>query len=152
MNKFIRPEPRPLTQEDQTLLEWLIANGSPHGNQYVSQIAEVSLVGRCTCGCPTIDLALGGRKQKKTAPSEILADFVGRTPEGIEVGVVLHAREGEISELEVYAISDVKEPIQISKHRIPKAVLSPSMRRPIGVKAHFRFLVSVSLFPFSQAA
>jgi hypothetical protein len=26
------------------------------------------------------------------------------------------------------------------------------MRRPVEVKAHFRFLLSVSLFPFSQAA
>jgi len=31
-------------------------------------------------------------------------------------------------------------------------VSSPSMRRPVDVKAHFRFLLSVSLFPFSQAA
>jgi len=30
--------------------------------------------------------------------------------------------------------------------------VSPSMRRPVDVKAHFRFLLSVSLFPFSQAA
>jgi len=29
---------------------------------------------------------------------------------------------------------------------------SPSMRRPVDVKAHFHFLLSVSLFPFSQAA
>jgi hypothetical protein len=26
------------------------------------------------------------------------------------------------------------------------------MRRPVDVKAHFRFLLSVSLFPFSHAA
>src|SRR6267142_6105268 len=29
---------------------------------------------------------------------------------------------------------------------------SPSMRKPNDVKAHFRFLLSVSLLPFSQAA
>src|SRR5258708_12816461 len=29
---------------------------------------------------------------------------------------------------------------------------SPSMRRPVDVKAHFRFLLYMSLFPFSQAA
>ena len=29
---------------------------------------------------------------------------------------------------------------------------TPSMRRPVDVKAHFRFLLSVSLFQFSQAA
>jgi hypothetical protein len=30
--------------------------------------------------------------------------------------------------------------------------LSPSMRRPVDVKAHFCFLLSVSLFSFSEAA
>jgi hypothetical protein len=29
---------------------------------------------------------------------------------------------------------------------------TPSMRRPVDVKAQFRFLLSKSLFPFSQAA
>jgi hypothetical protein len=29
---------------------------------------------------------------------------------------------------------------------------TPSMRRPVDVKAHFCFLLSVSLFPVSQAA
>jgi hypothetical protein len=29
---------------------------------------------------------------------------------------------------------------------------SPSMRRPVDVKAHFDFLLSVSLLPLSQAA
>ena len=43
----------------------------------------------------------------------ILADFVGKTPDGIEVGVILHAREGEISELEVYAIPDVSGPFSL---------------------------------------
>ena len=35
---------------------------------------------------------------------------------------------------------------------LPTSTLTPSMRRPVDVKAHFRFLVSVSLFLFSQAA
>jgi hypothetical protein len=34
----------------------------------------------------------------------------------------------------------------------PRIGPSPSMRRPVDVKAHFLFLLSVSLFPFSQAA
>jgi predicted dithiol-disulfide oxidoreductase (DUF899 family) len=52
-------------------------------------------------------------EQQKTAPSHILADFVGKTPEGIEVGVILHAREGAISELEVYAMPDVTGPFSL---------------------------------------
>jgi hypothetical protein len=35
---------------------------------------------------------------------------------------------------------------------MPLTPTSPSMRRPVDVKAHFDFLLSVSLLPFSQAA
>jgi hypothetical protein len=113
MSRFIRPERRPLTEEERKLLEWLLANGSPEAKPYISQIANVNVVGKCTCGCPTIDLALGNREQRKTAPSIILADFIGKTPEGIEVGVIVDAREGEISELELYAIPDWKGPFNL---------------------------------------
>jgi hypothetical protein len=113
MTSFIRPGRRPLTAEERTLLEWLIANGSEDAKTYSPQLADLGVVGTCTCGCPTIDLAMGARDQRKTVPSKILADFVGTTPEGIEVGVILHAREGEISELEVYAIADATEPFRL---------------------------------------
>jgi hypothetical protein len=113
MSTFIQLERRPLSREERILLEWLIANGSPDAQRYASQVADASVVGTCTCGCPTIDLAVGDRKQRKTAPSLILADFVGKTPEGIEVGVILHAREGEISELEIYAIPQVDGPFNL---------------------------------------
>jgi len=113
MSRFIRPERRPLTDEERNLLGWLLANGSPDAEAYLSQIGNVNAVGKCTCGCPTLDLALGESEQRKTAPSLILADFVGTAPEGVEVGVIVHAREGEISELEVYAISDWKGPFNL---------------------------------------
>ena len=113
MTSFMRPERRPLTQEERTLLKWLIANGTADAGEYSSHIAALGVVGTCTCGCPTIDLALEDRDQRKTAPSKILADFVGTTPEGIEVGVILHSREGEISELEVYAIPNATGPFSL---------------------------------------
>jgi hypothetical protein len=113
MSSFIQPECRPLTEEETKLLEWLLTNGTSDAKQFVSRIADLNVVGKCTCGCPTIDLALGGNEQRKTGPSTILADFVGKTREGVEVGVIVHAREGEISELEVYAIPDWKGPFSL---------------------------------------
>lgn len=110
MTSFIRPERRPLTEEERTHLEWLIANGNDAAKEYLPQLANIRVVGARTCGCPTIDLALEGRDKRKTSPSTILADFVGTTAEGIEVGIILHAREGEISELEVYPIAAAAEP------------------------------------------
>lgn len=106
---FTRPEDRPLTGDERTLLEWLIAHGgSPEAQQYAPQVSQVRVVARCTCGCPTIDLAIGERQHHRTVgASLVLADFEGVTPEGIEVGVILHARGGQLSELEVYALPEV---------------------------------------------
>jgi hypothetical protein len=103
----IKSDDRPLTGAERTLLGWLIANGTPEAQQYAPQVSQARVVARCTCGCPTVDLAIGDRQRRTVGASLLLADFEGVTPEGIEVGVILHAREGQLSELEVYAIPDV---------------------------------------------
>ena len=105
-NHYRAPEIRPLTTDERILLEWLIANGSPSAKKYAPQTPRVSVVSRCTCGCPTIDLAVDGKHVD--GGSELVADFVGKAPEGIQVGVILHCRGGQISELEVYAMGEVK--------------------------------------------
>jgi len=106
MCPFNRPERRALSPEERALLEWLIANGNPDAKQYALQLSDAKVVGLCTCGCPSLDLAIGDREERTTGPSHILADLDGITAEGVQVGVILHAREGQISELEVYAIQD----------------------------------------------
>jgi hypothetical protein len=34
-----------------------------------------------------------------------VADFVGQSPEGVPVGVIVHVREGQLAELEVYSMT-----------------------------------------------
>lgn len=102
---------RPLSTEESTLLEWLVAHGMPNASQYAAQVPRVTVVGRCRCGCPTIDLAVDGTQT--FGASELVADFEGRSPEGIHVGVILHAREGQLSELEVYAIEGTEGPFAL---------------------------------------
>ena len=105
-NHYRVTDNRPLTTDERILLEWLIANGSRSAATYAPQIPLVRVVSRCSCGCPTIDLAVDGKHVR--GGSELVADFVGKSPEGIQVGVILHCRAGQISELEVYAIDEVK--------------------------------------------
>jgi hypothetical protein len=96
-------EQRPLTLEEQTLLRWLLAHGLEGAELYLDQIPRARVVSRCSCGCPSVDLALDGRLSKRVGGSTILADVQGRSPEGALVGVIVHARDGELSELEVYS-------------------------------------------------
>jgi hypothetical protein len=111
-NKHYRlADKRPLTTEERTLLDWLVAHGLPNARRYAAQLGRVTVASRCTCGCPTIDLAVDGNQTSWA--SELIADAEGRSPEGISVGVILYCREGQLSELEVYPIDEVKGPFAL---------------------------------------
>jgi len=97
-----------LTEGERTLLQWLLEHGGEDTSQYQSQVKELRVVGGCTCGCPTIDLAVGESDHTTIGASHILADFEGITPEGVDVGVLLRARQGQLSELEVFSLLEVE--------------------------------------------
>jgi hypothetical protein len=102
LGAYTIPDDRQLKADERMLIEWLIANGIPEAKNYLPQLDGLHVVSRCSCGCPTVDLAVANAQASTMGPSRILADFLGVTPEGQQVGVVLHAREGKISELEIY--------------------------------------------------
>src|SRR5690348_9804479 len=81
------PEDRQLSIEERTLVGWLLANanGTSDAKPYEEQLKAARVVGRCGCGCPTVDLAVGDDRKATTGPSTILADFLGVTPDGTEV-------------------------------------------------------------------
>jgi hypothetical protein len=62
-----------------------------------------------------MDLAVVNAQASTTGLSRILANFLGVTPEGRQVGVTLYAREGKISELEV---SSMDERVRRSRFKI----------------------------------
>jgi len=97
-------EKRELTEKERMLLERLLANGTPESNSYANQLPLVRVASRCGCGCPTIGLAVGGRASLPSSPTVILSEAGGVSPEGISFGIILHGREGLISELEVYPV------------------------------------------------
>jgi hypothetical protein len=110
--KLSVPDRRPLTVAEHRLLAFLLDRSTEAG-AYQGQLSLARVVSRCGCGCPTVDLALDGGSGRSGA-SIILADVTGRSPEGVLVGVILHGREGELSELEVYSVDG-----QISTFGLP---------------------------------
>ena len=99
------PDIRPLKDEERRLLDWLLHHGTPEAASYMDQLPRVSVTSHCGCGCPSIDLAVDDRAAQIYSPSTILADFEGVSPEGVRVGIIVHGREGLISELEVYSMA-----------------------------------------------
>ncbi len=99
------PDVREITRQERLLLERLLLHGTAAANSYLEQAPRVTVVSRCGCGCPTIDLAVGGQAASPGSPSVILCEAGGVSPEGIRFGIILHAREGLLSELEVYPVA-----------------------------------------------
>jgi hypothetical protein len=96
------------------LLEYLLRRGGePVSSDYMSQLPDVTVVSHCGCGCPTIDFAVRGLATSLSHPTTILADGQATTPEGVLVGVILHARDGLLSELEVYSMEGVDHPFSL---------------------------------------
>lgn len=100
------PLDRPLSDGECRLLTWLLEHGASGATEYLSQIPAVRVIGQCSCGCPSLDLAVSGKHG--TGGSTIVAEFCGTTPEGAFVGVMVHVREDLLSELEAYSLSDIK--------------------------------------------
>ena len=114
-------EDRPLSAEELELCEWLIAHGTSNAANYAPQLARTAVVSRCTCGCPTVDLAVDGKHS--IGGSEIIGDAEGLSPEGLRVGVILHCREGQLSELEIYPIDELKGPFHLPKTETLTSIL-----------------------------
>ena len=104
-SQYFIPEARPLSDPERRQLEKLLRNGTAESSRYAGQLPLVSVASRCSCGCPTLDLAVAGRSASPGSPSTLLAGASGMSPEGISFEIILHGREGLISELEVYSVT-----------------------------------------------
>jgi hypothetical protein len=54
-------------------------------------------------------------RTRKDGPSHIIVDAEGSSPERVRVGVIVHVREGEISELEVYSVTGEEHVFSLPK-------------------------------------
>jgi hypothetical protein len=80
-------------------MRWLLVNGMDGAPAYLDQILRARVVSRCSCGCPRVDFALDGRLSKRAGPFTIIADVQGQSPEGALIRVIVHACEGELSDI-----------------------------------------------------
>ncbi|MBI4267992.1 MAG: DUF3592 domain-containing protein [Chloroflexi bacterium] len=101
------PENRELTTDELNLLRWLLSSPKQRLEAYRHQIPVVRVVSSCACGCATIDLGLKPNAVRRVGPSTILANASGVSPTGQPVDVILHARDGELSELEIVWLDGV---------------------------------------------
>jgi hypothetical protein len=107
MNVEAVPEDRPLREEEATLVRWLLFHGNDHAARYLDQLNHARVSSRCSCGCASVDFAVGG-KLPTEVNVEVLSDFEWQDATGARFGVFVFARGGILAGLEVYSQDGLK--------------------------------------------
>jgi hypothetical protein len=97
-------KPRPISAAEAELVRWLLANTAriDHADALLPQVEGLLVAERCDCGCPSVEFLVEGL----SATASIVAEARGTTPEAEPVGVLLWARAGRLSGLEIYDLGD----------------------------------------------
>ncbi|MEV5719232.1 hypothetical protein AB0L41_35560 [Amycolatopsis mediterranei] len=94
--------PRPLTPNERTTLDTLLAADFPGAVELRAQAATARVTGRCGCGCPSIDL-----EADRTLPvAELPDDPVAVEADAPDGGLIVFAGEGRLSCLEYWSAGD----------------------------------------------
>ena len=103
-------EDRPLTPEEKQLAEHLLRHvAPPEARTFIPQLEHARVTGRCSCGCPTVDLTVPPEfRVMNPPPDRPLADATGRVANKL-VGLMLFQNGGLLSLLETYRLEDVSD-------------------------------------------
>jgi hypothetical protein len=97
------PDDRPLTTNEASLVRWLLEHGTPAAGGFLPQLAVARVAFRCTCGCASIDFAIGG-VIPAAGPIGLLADYEYQSGDGHLFGAFVFERAGLLAGLEVWSI------------------------------------------------
>ena len=109
---------RPITEAEAAVVRRalevaLTADVAP---SLTSTISGLVVVGGCDCGCPSVDFAYPSERVSK----HVIADGVGLSSDGSQVGVIVWDTPTHITGLEVYGMEDPH----------PRALPAPQSVRP----------------------
>jgi hypothetical protein len=92
--------PRPLTVDEHDLIEAMLGGVRSGISRFIGQLETAQVIGGCGCGCPSVNLMVDSKATEASPSAILLAD--AESPEGVPVGVILWARSGCLSGLEVH--------------------------------------------------
>jgi hypothetical protein len=111
-NPFREPLNRALTEQERDLIRWLIEHSFVNdASRLLPQIDRLSVVSRCTCGCPTVDFALDGVPVSGKG-NKCISDWIAEV-EGMPVYVQLWQNNDRISTLEVGSLPGTGHPFAL---------------------------------------
>jgi len=106
---FREPLNRALTQKERDLVRWLVDHSFvDSATQLLPQIERLSVISKCTCGCPTVDFALDGEPVSPRG-ERLISDWLADV-NGMPVYVQLWVSNDRISSLEIGSLPGSDQP------------------------------------------
>jgi hypothetical protein len=98
--------PRPLNQDERELLVHVLKKFIANAEKYLEQLDNSVVVGKCLCGCPTIDLWKAGEEEPPGERARAFWGGNGTNAAGELVGLLLFQTDGVLSCLEIIPYGD----------------------------------------------
>jgi hypothetical protein len=92
---------RPISDREIEVVTWLLENGSTEGplRKLLEGLGQLRVVGRCGCGCASVDFERDGQ----SVLSHPIAEAIAETPAaGLKCGLILWGRDDAVTGLEIY--------------------------------------------------
>lgn len=97
------PDDRELTQNERSLISWLLKHGNDGAIHFLPQLDEARVTSRCYCGCASINLAINGKVPGLGAGTQILSDYEWSDSDCNHFGAFVFARYGLLAGLEIWS-------------------------------------------------
>jgi hypothetical protein len=93
---------RPISAEEITVIQAALERAAtcPIASDVIESVGRLHAIAKCGCGCESVDFA----SHDPVNPSSPIADGIGTTSQGEEVGLIVWGRQDAITGLEVYAL------------------------------------------------
>jgi hypothetical protein len=84
------------------------------GPDVLMRLETLQVIGTCECGCDSVDFA----ELDPQRPQRPIADGIGKTPAGGDVGIIIWGMDDAVTAIEVYDLGagdgDIKLPVENS--------------------------------------
>jgi len=107
-------ENRVLSDEERSLVHWMLEHGESHAPAFLAQLEQALVVSRCPCCCASVDFSVAGKQSSVTA-MDILSDSLWEDAERHKFGAFVFARGGLLAGLEVYSLDGAVTPTWLPK-------------------------------------
>jgi hypothetical protein len=95
--------PRPISADEAAVLHRAleVCPVRPVSEALHSSVSTLRVVKRCDCGCDTVNF-----EGIRSEPPSIIADGIGETPDGKEIGLIVFGNSDQLLSLEVFSYDD----------------------------------------------